>query len=165
MTAHPSRGSIGVVLGYAGGASVVLLIFVQLGLLAVLLAPFLLVGHYIAARGKDPVNASHHRFLGRTWLYAALAQFAVLAAIGFAFTEIWNLGSIVIDAIAAAEPGEELTMAFESLSAYLDYTSGRPLITLAAVFVLHGLATTLIGAWLSVRLVRRWLRWSDRMAA
>ncbi len=165
MTPSPPSTSVGVVLGYAGAASMVLLIFVQLGLLAVLLAPFLLVGHWMAARGKDPVSASHHRFLGRTWLYAALAQFAVLAAIGFAFTEVWNLGVIVVDAMAAAEPGEELAMAFQSLSAYLDYTAGRPLITLAAVFILHGVATTVIGAWLSVRLVRRWLRWSDRQAA
>jgi uncharacterized membrane protein len=161
----PSPAGIGVVLGYATAASMVLMIFVQLGLFAVLLAPVMCVLHWVTARGHDSVNASHHRFLARTWLYAIIAQLAVLTALGFAFAEVWNLGAIIIDAVAAAQPGEEAAMAFDSLAAYLDYTAGRPLFMLVAAFLVHGVATTVIGAWLSVRLVRRWLRWSDRRPA
>ena len=111
----PSPAAIGVVLGYATAASMVLMIFVQLGLFAVLLAPVMCVLHWVTARGHDSVNASHHRFLARTWLYAIIAQLAVLAALGFAFAEVWNLGAIIIDAVAAAQPGEEAAMAYDSL--------------------------------------------------
>lgn len=158
-------GSVGVVLGYAAAAAMVLLIFVQMGLFAVLLAPVMCVLHWVIASGRVPVIASHHRFLARTWLYALLAQVAVLGVIGVAFAEVWSLGTIVFDAIAAAEPGEEVAMAANSLSAYLDYTAGRPLLMLVGAFVIHAIATTVIGAWLSIRLVRRWLRWSDGQPA
>lgn len=165
MPPQSANGALGLVLGYASAAAMVLLIFVQLGLFVVLLAPVMCVVHWVTASGRDHLSASHHRFLARTWLYAMVAQLAVLATLGIAFTEVWNLGTIIFDAIAAAEPGEEAAMAFSSLTAYLDYTAGRPLFMLMAVFVIHGLATTVIGAWLSVRLVRRWLRWSDRQPA
>lgn len=157
--------TLSLMLGYGGGLALVSMVFLQMGLLTVLIAPFVWLVHRASAAGGDAVTRSHHRFLGRTWLLAALAQVLAIALIVLAFGEVLYLGQIVLDAVAAAEPGEALPLAVESLLAYLDHTRGAPLIKLVLALILFGLSSALIGIWLSVRLVRRWLRLSDQQPA
>lgn len=162
---HPDTSQLGLTLAYGGGLALVVMVFLQMGLLTILIAPFVWLVHRASAAGEGALAASHHRFLGRTWLLAAVIQLLVIALVVLAFGEVLTLGNIVLDAVAAADPGEEAWLAFDSLRAYLAHTHGLPLIKLVMALTLLGLSSAVIGLWLSVRLVRRWLRLSDGLPA
>jgi hypothetical protein len=155
----------GTVSGYLGAVGLALLVFSQLGLLALLLAPFGWLIHAAAARRSPPFAASHHRFLGRTWAFAGLALLAVYAVIAVPFWQLLSLAGIAMDAMAAADPGRELETAWASVMAYLQHSDGYSWLWMGLAIALHVSGTFLISAWLAVRLIRRWLRWSDRQFA
>jgi hypothetical protein len=155
----------GIVAGYLGGVTLAFLVFSQLGLLALLLTPFALLLHAAAARRVPPVAASHHRFLARSWGYAAVALVGVYALIAVPLWQLISLAGIALDAIAAADPGRELETAWASVSAYLQHREGYSLLWMGLALALHTSGAFLIAAWLAVRLIRRWLRWVDRHPA
>lgn len=154
-----------IVVGYFGGVTLAFLVFSQLGLLALLLTPFALLLHAVAARQTPPFAASHHRFLARTWIYTALALLVVYALIAVPLWQLLSLAGVAVDAMAAADPGRELETAWASVSAYLQHREGYSLVWMGLALALHVSGAFLIAAWLAVRLIRRWLRWVDRLPA
>lgn len=151
--------------GYLGGCLLALLAFLNLGLVALLLTPFAVVAHRWAARSSSPTAASHHRFLGRTWLWTLLAYVLLYALLAVPLWQVLQVVEVAAQAHAAADPGREWETMISSLFAYLSTQHGWPVVMALGLMVLHGLASVLIASWLAVRLIRRWLRWVDRKPA
>lgn len=151
--------------GYLGGALLVLMVFSQMGLLVLFLAPAALLLHGLAARRASPFAASHHRFLARTWGYSVAVLVLLYALIALPLWQLLTLVDVAADAVAAADRGRELETVWTSLSAYLRYGGGPSPLWMAVSVILHLGGSFLISAWLAVRLIRRWLRWSERRFA
>jgi hypothetical protein len=154
-----------VTLGYFGGTLLPLLAFANLGTLLVLLSPFAIVLHRLAARDTPPTVASHHRFLARTWGGALVVYLLLYALLLLPLLLAFQVLEVALQAAAAADPGAVLPTVLTSLQAYLSTAPGWPVATAVLLFVVHGLASLIIATWLAVRLIRRWLRWSDRLPA
>ncbi len=151
--------------GYLSGALLVMLAFANLGPLLMLLAPFAYGACRWAAGDASATVGSHLRFVGRTWIGALLAYLLLYALLLFPALLAIEALNVVIEAAAAADPGAVVPTVMRSLQAWLSTAPGWPLAAAVLMFVLHGLASFLIATWLAVRLIRRWLRWTDRLPA
>ena len=112
--------------------------------------------HWWAAAGQAPVPASHHRWPGRHHALSATALLLVLLAPLAALPTLFTSAMTVLNTLAyAPHPAETLAAAWPEL--------GIGTLMLAVFIATAG--WLLVTLWLSVRLVRRWLRWADRRAA
>jgi uncharacterized membrane protein len=158
-----------VMVGYLLSGLVAALVFFSLGPVAFLLSPLLMIVFGIAAGGnRDALRRSHYWFQFRTqiWLLLALSLVYLLPL-------WWLWGSFDPDgelvALLNTRDSEairawvELWLA-ESVFAAGAWT-GSAMALLFFYMVLHALVSMVIGIWLSIRLVRRLLRWTDRLPA
>lgn len=154
-----------VVWGYAAAAVMTALVFLQQGVLAILLAPVALLLHAQAALRSPRVAASHHRFLLRTWLYAALLHALLYAVLLLKVVD----GALFLGALwdglraASGEGGLERFLAIVEALIEADQWAAMEAVIVFAL--LHLLSAALLAAWLAVRLIRRWLRWCDGLPA
>ena len=90
-----------VTLGYFGGTLLPLLAFANLGTLLVLLSPFAIVLHRLAARDTPPTVASHHRFLARTWGGALVVYLLLYALLLLPLLLAFQVLEVALQAAAA----------------------------------------------------------------
>ena len=145
-----------VTLGYLAAGLIVAALWLGVGILLIPVMAVIALLHWWAAAGQAPVPASHHRWLGRHHALSATALLLVLLAPLAALPTLFTSAMTVLNTLAyAPHPAETLAAAWPEL--------GIGTLMLAVFIATAG--WLLVTLWLSVRLVRRWLRWADRRAA
>ncbi|ROO24752.1 hypothetical protein SAOR_14215 [Salinisphaera orenii MK-B5] len=157
---HPrpaaGAGGAGVTLGYLTAAAVLAALWVGVGVVLIPVIAVLAIPHGLATGGADPVIAGHHRWLMRHHLWSAATLLLVLIAPLLAIPTLLDTTMTVLNTMAyAPHPMETLAAAWPEL--------GIGTLMLAAFVAIAG--WLIVTLWLSVRLIRRWLRWMDRAPA
>lgn len=151
-----TRDAPGVTLGYILAGTLAAALWFGVG---VLLIPVMLVMallHWLATPGTQTLADSHHRWLGRHHALSALALVLVLIAPLLALPTLLTSAMTVLNTLAyAPHPMETLAVAWPEL--------GVGTLLLAAFVALAG--WLLVTLWISIRLIRRWLRWTDNRPA
>lgn len=159
----------GVTAGYLLGGGIATLVFFGMGWLALPLLPLFLIWHALRCLGdRGHVAHSHEAFLLRSHLLLAL-----LLLLLYALPLGWVL--------RAMDPGSELAAVLGTrdpaviahwlklwLADHLQEPSGAFALQMASGFfwfASHALLSMAIGLYAMVRLLRRFLRWSDRNPA
>lgn len=146
----------GVTLGYIAAGTLAAALWLGFGVLLVPLMLVMALLHWLAAAGTASVADSHHSWLGRHHALSALALLLVLVAPLFAIPTLLTSVMTVLNTLAyAPHPVETLAAAWPEL--------GVGTLLLAAFVAIIG--WLLVTLWISIRLIRRWLRWSDNRPA
>jgi len=158
--AHAPHGrgasSFGVTFGYIGAGAIAVSLWLGVGLLLIPVMGVIALTHWWAAAGQTPLVRSHHRWLGRHHAISVLALLLVLFAPLAALPTLYNSALTILNTLAyAPHPGETLAAAWPELG----------LGTLMLALFVATVGWVLVTLWLSIRLVRRWLRWADRRGA
>lgn len=148
--------NFGVTFGYIGAGAIAAALWLGVGILLIPVMAVIALLHWWAAAGQAPLANSHHRWLGRHHALSVLALLAVLLAPLAALPTLYTSAVTILNTLAyAPHPAETLAAAWPDL--------GLGTLMLALFIATAGwLLATL---WLSIRLVRRWLRWADRRPA
>ena len=145
-----------VTIGYIVAAAIVAALWLGVGILLLPVMAVIALLHWWAAAGQDALVASHHRWLGRHHALSVLALLFVLLAPLAALPTLFTSAMTVLNTLAyAPHPAETLAAAWPEL--------GIGTLMLAVFIATAG--WLLVTLWLSIRLVRRWLRWADRRPA
>ncbi|MBO9471404.1 hypothetical protein J7355_15045 [Endozoicomonas sp. G2_2] len=148
--------NFGVTFGYIGAGTIAAALWLGVGILLIPVMAVVALVHWWAAAAQTPLVASHHRWLGRHHAISVLALLLVLFAPLAALPTLYNSALTVLNTLAyAPHPVETLAAAWPEL--------GIGTLMLALFIATAG--WILVTLWLSIRLVRRWLRWADRRAA
>lgn len=143
----------GVTLGYLAGAAIAAALWIGLGiaLLPVMLA--LAVLHAIAASGRVGRAGSHHRWLAAHHLWSVTGFLIVLIApLASVPALLANTMTIFNTLVYAPHPLQTLAVAWPSLANW------PTLIDSGLTIVIGWFVVTL---WISIRLLRRGLRWAE----
>lgn len=151
-----TSGDVGVTFGYIGAGAIAAALWLGVGLLLIPVMAVIALLHWWAAAGQTPLVNSHHRWLGRHHAISVLALLAVLFAPLAALPTLYNSALTILNTLAyAPHPVETLAAAWPELG----------LGTLMLALFIATAGWLLVTLWLSIRLVRRWLRWADRRLA
>jgi len=146
----------GITVGYLVAGATAAALWIGVG---VLLMPLMLVFallHWFAAGGHNPIAHSHHRWLARHHALSCVVLLLVLIAPLLVLPTLYNSAMTVLNTLAyAPHPAETLAAAWPQLGI------GQ---LMFAVFVTSA-GWLLATLWISVRVIRRWLRWTDRRPA
>ncbi|HLQ84525.1 MAG TPA: hypothetical protein VK110_00085 [Salinisphaeraceae bacterium] len=146
----------GVTGGYLLAGCMLLLLWFGIGLLLLPIMAVLAVLHALRGLAVDGVARSHHLWLARHHLWATLALLLVTLTALTAVPLAVRSGSTMLNTLAQApSPLQTLAAAWPQL--------GLPHIVLLGLTAFLG--WLLVTLWLSIRLIRRWLRWIDRRKA
>jgi len=151
----PARRS-GVSLGYLVAAAVAASLWLGVGI--VLLPGMLVLAlvHWWAAPALDELAASHHHWLARHHLWSFIVLLAVLVGPLAALPALYETVTTVFNTLMhAPHPGETLTAAWQELN--------LPTLLLAGFVLLFGWLVATF--WISLRLLRVGLRWTDKRPA
>ncbi|ERJ20766.1 hypothetical protein SSPSH_000108 [Salinisphaera shabanensis E1L3A] len=156
MNTAPVEQSGGVTAGYIAAGAIVAALWLGVGILLIPVMAVIALLHWWAAAGQSALVASHHRWLGRHHAISATALVLVLVAPLAALPTLLTSAMTVLNTLAyAPNPVETLAVAWPEL--------GIGTLMLAVFVATAG--WILVTLWLSIRLVRRWLRWADRRPA
>ena len=148
--------NFGVTFGYIGAGAMTAALWLGVGLLLIPFMAVIALVHWWAAAGQTPLVNSHHRWLGRHHAISVLALLLVLFAPLAALPTLYNSAMTVLNTLAyAPHPMETLAAAWPELG----------ISTLMLALFIATAGWLLVTLWLSIRLVRRWLRWADRRPA
>lgn len=152
---------------FAGGLTA--LVLFSIGWAALLLVPLFLIWHGLRCTWvREPVVRSHDAFLLRSHLLLGMLLLAL-----YAIPFCWALLIMDPDSEVAAILGTrdpEAVLHWFRLWAADQFLSPSPALAASVFaslgwFALHAAASALIAILMMVRLLRRFLRWSDRQAA
>lgn len=142
--------------GYILAACLIILLWFGFGLLLLPVMPVLAVVHALRGLALDGVPRSHHLWLARHHLWATLALLLVTAAAIVGVPLAVESGATLINTLTQApDPIATLAAAWPALR----------LPQIVSLGLLAFLGWLLVTLWLSIRLIRRWLRWIDRRRA
>ena len=142
--------------GYLAAGAMVAALWLGVGILLIPVMAVIALLHWWAAAGQNALLASHHRWLGRHHALSAIALLLVLLAPLAALPTLFTSAMTVLNTLAyAPPPAQTLAAAWPEL--------GIGTLMLAVFVATAG--WLLVTLWLSIRLVRRWLRWADRRPA
>lgn len=148
--------SVGVTFGYICAGAIAAALWLGVGILLMPVMAVLALVHWWAAVAQTSLVSSHHRWLGRHHAISTLALLLVLLAPLAALPTLYTSALTVLNTLAyAPHPMETLAAAWPELGVG----------TLLAALFIATVGWMLVTLWLSIRLVRRWLRWADRRSA
>jgi hypothetical protein len=144
--------SVGVTFGYICAGAIAVALWLGVGILLIPVMAVIAPIHWWAAAGQTPLIDTHHRWLARHHAISVLALLLVLFAPLAALPTLYTSAMTVLNTLAyAPHPAETLAAAWPEL--------GIGTLMLAVFVATAG--WILVTLWLSIRLVRRWLRWAD----
>ena len=142
----------GVTAGYLLAGLIAAALWVGIGVLLLPVMAVLALLHWMAGSARDAVRQSHHRWLARHHALSVLALSLVLAVPLLAIPTLHSTADTVLNTIAyAPHPGETLAAAWPALDI-------EELVAAGFIAVAGWARVTL---WLSVRVILRWLRWTE----
>src|SRR5699024_4431250 len=142
--------------GYLLAAGLIFLLWFGFGLLLLPIMALLALAHAWRGLALNGVARSHHLWLARHHVWATLALLAVTAAVIVAVPVAIESGVTILNTLVQApDPIATLAAAWPALDL-------PRIVTLGLMAFVGWLLVTL---WLSIRLIRRWLRWVDRRMA
>lgn len=154
--AAPATRPASVTAGYVGAGAIALALWLGVGILLIPVMAVIALLHGWAAPRHTPLAASHHRWLARHHVLSLIALLLVLVAPLAALPTLLTSAMTVLNTLAyAPHPVETLAAAWPELGIGT---------LMLAVFVAT-VGWVLVTLWISVRLIRRWLRWADRQPA
>lgn len=140
-----------VTLGYAAAGAIAAALWLGIGITLIPVMLLMALAHALAASDDGLVRA-HHRWLARHHLYSALVLIAVIVLPVLTLPTLLDHTMTVINTLRyAPHPLETLAAAWPQL--------GVGTLLLAVFIALAGWLIAMI--WISLRLVRAWLRWMD----
>lgn len=154
--ATPEPRTPGVTLGYLAAGAIAAALWVGIGIVLIPLMVVMAIPHGLASSSGRPAVDSHHRWLCLHHLLSAAALVVVLVAPLLALPTLMHSATTILNTLAyAPHPIETLAAAWPQLGVG----------TLAAATFIALAGWLLVTLWISVRLIRRWLRWMDGRAA